>query len=256
VPNARRSSNRGRRGRIASAAAGGFSPDDFAAPLRLWSVSNDPNVVLDGSNIVSLPNRGTLGGLLEQTTGTAQPLHNSGVADFDGGDILISTLDASEFNFAHDGVNGMTCAFIYFHDNTSFFQRCNATMNANTEGFHFGLAVAGADGRSAVQFRVGNASSHIINLSHDYGTDPINTWHTLIATYSSALGGELWADGVSVDSGAESGTPSSGDATHAFGFGGVTVGTFRGLMPRVLLYEGVVTDDEIAQLHTYLAGVI
>ncbi len=186
--------------------------------LRVWVRGDDPDIDInttpDPDTVVSLPNRGSLGGLVEQSTEADQPelstLNGLQCPQSVSADFLGSSLASSNFSFIHETGFGLVCVS-RFDDVTA----AGAVVTTTTGGgVRRGVRLQLAAG--ALFLQVFNTSGIIININASVAVD---TTYVIRAKYdpSASPEGSLQIDELTPVTAVETSAPDTGDPQFTLG---------------------------------------
>jgi hypothetical protein len=196
-----------------------------------------------GTTITSIPNRGSLGGSLDQNE-AGEPairyLNGLPVASLDGDDDeLASSLAASAWEFLHDGTPWTAYIAVddgdHFTESSPYLATCRG--NASDTGISFNRA------SGSISFRMANGAAYAVSGSSS------STWSLGPAVYAVVFDGSdvtVWRNGAQVMTAAVANAPGGGapDATLTVGSqpGGTTLHANFDLAA-IAIYRGIAHTD-------------
>lgn len=233
-----------------------FNPS-FLSGLSIWTRSDDPGVVESGGLITSIPNRGSIGGLIENS-GTPRPtdsiLKGRRSPLFDGSeDYLIDDWAAAPNIFLHDGTGCTFLIVVRRSDEVTLDKICGTYSNSAS---HRGFRLRADNGTDRLVFTVANGSGTLLVNDSTVGAVPGAATRVIWFKHKTGESPE-WSyghDATELDNGSYVGTPSSSNATRSLEIGRSATDPFIGHIPEVVAYADYKSDAEIQQVVDYLTA--
>ena len=174
--------------------------------------SSTISVTSSGQSIALIRNKGTLGGAFSQSTAGERPTYNGSLigASFDGGDRLVSTLAASNFNFLHNGSRWVVLLdFVSPSGAGAGYMLDTHNGSSGNFGFHI------ESSNTAIATWITNGGSTVLNFPGD--TIAASTRYIVAERFEDNISGSdfvRWVNGVQGAVADRSAAPSVSNATN------------------------------------------
>lgn len=238
---------------------GSVSPLSFGTPA-IWTRSDDPGVILDGGDpeaFTSIPNQGSIGGLIEQGTEANRPtpstLKKRQSALFDGStEFLVDNWATASNRFLHDGTGCTVLVVVRRSTDTTADRVCGTSVLTATTDTGLRIQVASAD---SIVFRIGNGGGVDFLVTSNTGSLLANDTQVIWARHKSGETPE-WEYGLgssTLASGSYTGSPAAGDPDLGLRIGEVSGNHFIGHIPELIAYPEYLAAANIqALINDYL----
>lgn len=247
--------------------AQGTRPDQVPHTLQIWvkadSLLTSNRQPSDGAQVDTMYNWGTIGGQFVQATAGNRPLFVTkatysakSAVRFDGSnDALTATAALSNFKFIHDGTTSWTIIAAYQHVTKTATSRIFDTAGTSSGGSGMILYAMHTDDFSYMQLYKGTGASIFNiqmsnNIKNKVGTLLIMVIRLDISFATDSM--YVMIDGTTINRAGATNTPySSADASSAK-FGNATSGALDGYLQEFVVYSGLLTDNQVSDVSTYL----